>query len=306
MRKDPDRAGRSEFCACGMRYIEKEFGALAREVKGAGEGDDPEHIHRMRVASRRLRAALPIFSSCLPKKEYRAWFGAMRSVTRSVGAARDLDVQIGFLEEYIRSGKGGDPDRGSSAGLDALLSALKAGRAALQPDIEAISGLFSREGVFSGLPEAARAARKGGRSRIVIGKRASRETGRRYAALEGFDSSARDPAAIEAHHALRIALKKYRYTMEIFDRACGGEYRESIRQVKKIQEVLGMMHDCDVWIAALRDTPFLKEGVPAGDPGLASLLRDREERRMVLYRKFARLWDRFREAHPDEGRSDRD
>ena len=71
---------------------------MAGESAGVKAGTDI--IHRMRVASRRLRAALPLFAGCFPKKEYKHWENEIKQITRSLGRARDLDVQIAFLREY--------------------------------------------------------------------------------------------------------------------------------------------------------------------------------------------------------------
>ena len=57
----------------------------------------------MRVASRRLRAALPLFSSCFPEKDFRHWMHEIKSVTRALGEARDTDVQIAFLKKYLKA-----------------------------------------------------------------------------------------------------------------------------------------------------------------------------------------------------------
>ena len=73
---------------------------MAGESAGVKAGTDIEYIHRMRVASRRLRAALPLFAGCFPKKEYKHWENEIKQITRSLGRARDLDVQIAFLREY--------------------------------------------------------------------------------------------------------------------------------------------------------------------------------------------------------------
>ncbi len=67
--KRPD-PGSKPFGPYGMEHIRKGYTSLKQEVRGASAWDDATHIHRMRVASRRLRAAPPIFSSCLPKKAY--------------------------------------------------------------------------------------------------------------------------------------------------------------------------------------------------------------------------------------------
>jgi CHAD domain-containing protein len=77
-------------------------------VKVAAEAvirEDPEHVHRMRVASRRLHASMPLFKSCFPGKKYRKWYRDIRPLTAALGTARDLDVQIAFLEEYHRNSR---------------------------------------------------------------------------------------------------------------------------------------------------------------------------------------------------------
>jgi CHAD domain-containing protein len=308
----PERAdrGRPGFCAYGMKYIRKQYMALKKEVKGAKSGGDPGHVHRMRVASRRLRAALPVFSSCFPKGKYRKWLHAVRSVTTSLGRARDLDVQITFLDDYIKNLEPGDVNspyekpwkEADLSGLAALLGKLKAERTAIQPGIEAIARLFSEKGAFSDLPEAIRQA-KACRSRVTIRERALRETGKRAAALIAFSPNVRNPDAVEAHHAMRIAAKKFRYTMEIFDEACDGSYDDLIQSVRRLQEILGSIHDCDVWILVLEKECRNKDNISRGklgDKGLNALLGNRKNQRKLLYREFVGLWDEFCAQHyPD-------
>jgi CHAD domain-containing protein len=307
--KRADRGGPG-FCAYGMKYIRKGYGALKKEVKGAKSGDDPGHVHRMRVASRRLRAALPVFSSCFPEGKYRKWSRAVRLVTTSLGKARDLDVQITFLDDYIRTLKSGDVnapyekpwEEADLSGLATLLGKLKAERTALQPGIEAIARLFSEKGAFSDLPEAIRLA-KVCRSSVTIRERALRETGKRSAALIAFAPDVRNPDAVEAHHAMRIAAKKFRYTMEIFDEACYGSYDDLIQSVRRLQEILGSIHDCDVWISVLEEECRSRAHIPRGkkgDKGLNALLCNRKNQRKLLYQEFVGLWDEFLEQHyPD-------
>ena len=54
----------------------------------------------MRVASRRLRAALPLFRTCFPAKQYTRWMHEIAIITRALGEARDTDVQIAYLTRY--------------------------------------------------------------------------------------------------------------------------------------------------------------------------------------------------------------
>jgi CHAD domain-containing protein len=66
------------------------------------KNDDIEYVHKMRVTSRRLRAALPLFKSCFSEKEFKGWTNQLRKVTRLLADARDLDVQIAFVDQYMK------------------------------------------------------------------------------------------------------------------------------------------------------------------------------------------------------------
>ncbi|MDO8842207.1 CHAD domain-containing protein, partial [Methanocalculus sp.] len=89
------------FCLFGAEILQKLMGDLTAEADGVRESDDIEYIHRMRVASRRTRAALPIFACCFSGKDYNRFRKGVRSITRSLGAARDLDVQIDYIRSYL-------------------------------------------------------------------------------------------------------------------------------------------------------------------------------------------------------------
>ncbi|HSV42092.1 MAG TPA: YfcE family phosphodiesterase, partial [Methanomassiliicoccales archaeon] len=89
------------------------------------------------------------------------------------------------------------------------------------------------------------------------------------------------PDATERQHELRIAIKRLRYTLEIFSPAFGDELRPYIKQLKQAQDLLGDMHDCDVWIAMLQR----RKGA-----AIAALLTDRRGQRSLLYGSLVDLW----------------
>src|SRR5437870_2343843 len=60
---------------------------------------DPEHVHQLRVGTRRADAALRIFRPCLPEKVYRAARRRLRRLRRAAGEARDWDVFLLRLAE---------------------------------------------------------------------------------------------------------------------------------------------------------------------------------------------------------------
>ena len=69
---------------------------LCAQAVVVGAGDDPEAVHKMRVATRRLRAALRVFEDMLPPSATHLR-GELKWLAGVLGAVRDLDVQIHSL-----------------------------------------------------------------------------------------------------------------------------------------------------------------------------------------------------------------
>jgi CHAD domain-containing protein len=306
------------YCSYGFQYIRKSWLALVREAEGARKGTDPEHVHRMRVASRRLRAAMPIFKSCFPVKKYRKWLKEIKNITASLGDARDLDVQIGFLEEYLHERglhlperEAGDKVRESGAtNVSALLRLLQQKRERLQKAVEAAGisvgkgGEFDEFGVALASP---RPGRKGIGKPRALHRRAQRKISSCIDDLLAYEPAVHDPDAVTRHHEMRIAAKRLRYTLEAFNRFYSGELKKPVGRVRALQDVLGQMHDCDVWIGYLpgfmQESQETESGSPQGRhipgegrPGIPGLLDDRKQERARLYRAFVEMWDSLRDA----------
>jgi CHAD domain-containing protein len=78
--------------------LREQLDELCAQAVVVGAGDDPEAVHKMRVATRRLRAALRVFEDMLPPSA--AELGReLRWLAGALGAVRDLDVQIHSLGE---------------------------------------------------------------------------------------------------------------------------------------------------------------------------------------------------------------
>ena len=89
-----------DVCSFGAEMMLEQLAAIQAELDGVLTADDIECIHRMRVASRRLRAAQELFDGCLPRKDVPRWEKQVRSITRSLGKARDLDIQIDAFHDF--------------------------------------------------------------------------------------------------------------------------------------------------------------------------------------------------------------
>lgn len=84
----------------------------AQEVAEHGEGvldmTDIERVHAMRVATRRLRAALEIHAICFPKKQFRTVLRDVKALADALGARRDPDVQLAAIGEFAAALRPGE------------------------------------------------------------------------------------------------------------------------------------------------------------------------------------------------------
>ncbi|HVW17594.1 MAG TPA: CHAD domain-containing protein, partial [Solirubrobacteraceae bacterium] len=72
---------------------------LAELAEGVLDTDDVERVHDMRVATRRLRAALEVFEPCFPPKPYAAALREVKRLADALGARRDPDVHLHDMED---------------------------------------------------------------------------------------------------------------------------------------------------------------------------------------------------------------
>lgn len=294
-----------DFLAFAAKSLLERLEALRAEVQGVREGLDVEPLHRMRVASRRLRSALALFGDCLPKKDHRRWAGGIRDVTRVLGEARDLDVQIGFLQGYLAGGS-------RLPGPRRLLLRLVQKREKFQCRVLEILDAFERSDI-AGEMEARVKSRMGARkpehpdlrSAFAL-TRAAAAIGSRSRKVLGFESSVDRPDDSDGLHAMRVANKRLRYAMETFASLYGDGLEEELRTVRRFHTLLGEIHDCDVWEEFL--PVFIEEerrrtGEFFGhtrsfsriERGINALEDDRRNRRRERYETFRSLYHRVRE-----------
>src|SRR5262249_28571229 len=102
---------------------------------------DAEHVHQLRVGTRRGDAALRIFRDCLPGRTYRHARQRLRTIRRAAGAARDWDVFLQALHQRLRESSADD-----LPGLDFLTGHAMGQRTAAQAGL----GALAEEEPFSG------------------------------------------------------------------------------------------------------------------------------------------------------------
>lgn len=281
----------------GPALIQKYFKAMIDEAQGVKSGADPECVHRMRVASRRLRTALSIFDDCLPSKKSEKFRKKIRGLAAILGEARDADVKIVFLNNQLLIPK----KKNYADGIRRIILRTEQKRKRLQPVLIKELERALEGGFFTDMEKTFSCSFKKTKRGHSLRSRFAEETAWRLEEVLGYEDIIKSPENIEELHDLRIAIKHLRYCLEIFDRAVGG-IEEYVNTAKNLQEIIGEIHDCDMWLDFIPQF-IVKEEKMTVDycgsltplmrlrPGINWLYEDRREFRQKKYSEFIDAWD---------------
>lgn len=103
-----------------VQVVEVRAAEVFAHADGVLDVGDVERVHDMRVATRRLRAALEVFEVCFPKKRHRKALKRVKALADALGGRRDPDVEIELLEGLAGEVAGRDRDA-----FDALVADLR-------------------------------------------------------------------------------------------------------------------------------------------------------------------------------------
>jgi CHAD domain-containing protein len=246
--------------------LRRQLAVVREKEPGTRLGEDPEELHDMRVATRRLRAALALFADVLPVRaqvfrEELGWLG------RVLGAVRDLDVQQAGLADMAAATSGWsagvrpedhDPladlsallERERGAARDDLLSALDSvrwerlarGLAVMAQQGPARRSLATRVPAVIGMPD------------LVVARQEKVAKAARRAKKSG---------VVADFHLLRIRCKRLRYALEFSAELYGGRTSRFVRQLTMLQDELGLMQDAEVASIRLADLATGEAHLPA-------------------------------------------
>jgi adenylate cyclase len=248
--------GQTAKASVSELLLRQRLGALTRTLIGARAGD-VHAIHQARVATRRLRETVGLVPS---RSKGRKLERVVRRLTRVLGPVRELDVALQMLDELQHAG---DVPR---AAVTCLRQLMAAERRALH--VEAVKtidrGDFARvrqkvidlEGTSRTSGVVASALRDSG---------AARRVARRAERLRAAIDNAAGIYLPDRLHAVRIAVKKLRYAIEVVRQVSptrpsrARTSSKSLRSVKgqlavlkRAQDLLGRMHDLEILIARTR------------------------------------------------------
>jgi CHAD domain-containing protein len=256
---------------------------LLRQDPSVRVGGDPEAVHDMRVAARRLRSVLRSSKPMLDPD----WVDGLREeldrLGQALGAVRDVEVITAHLEAEIAQLDAGDAVIGGRL-LPGLRARHEAARAELLAALES-----DRYLALLGAIEAAAAAPPVRRADLEPSELAAREFRRLRRRVRGLPS---EPSA-GALHKIRIRGKRARYAAELAGRSAGKPARKFVDAAKALQDVLGEHQDAIVAERTLRDLSRQTHDHEAAL--VAGRLIEREQRRRDAARAaFPRAWKRLK------------
>ncbi len=261
--------------------IRRQLRVLREKEPGTRLGEDPEELHDMRVATRRLRAALDLFAHVLPARArtYRAELGWLGGV---LGEVRDLDVQLQGLQ--AAAGSSGTWDevlgRAGHAPLEDLVSLLERDRQAARADMLRALDSVRWERLANGL---ATMVRQGPLRRSAAGN-APAAIGvpglvvQRHDAVTKAAKRARRSGRVADFHRLRIRCKRLRYSLEFGAELYEGATTRFVRQLAGLQDKLGQMQDHEVAGARLAELAAGDTHLPASTVFVMGALAERHHR----------------------------
>jgi CHAD domain-containing protein len=103
------------FALAAARAVEVRAAEVFEHAGGVLDLEDVERVHDMRVATRRLRAALEVFEPCFPAKRHRKALKRVKALADALGERRDPDVELELLESCV--GEIAEEDREALAEL---------------------------------------------------------------------------------------------------------------------------------------------------------------------------------------------
>jgi CHAD domain-containing protein len=143
----------TSYAAAAARVVAIRASELAENSAGVLDTQDIERVHDMRVATRRLRAALEVFEPCFPRKCFKAALGEVKAMADALGERRDRDVTLVALDGFCA-----ELGRADVRGVQSLIAQVRDEQAEAN---EALAAYVSEErlaGLAERLAELVRAA----------------------------------------------------------------------------------------------------------------------------------------------------
>jgi CHAD domain-containing protein len=265
-------------------FFARQYREILLHDPGTRLGDDPDDLHDLRVAVRRLRAILKVAAPPLDEE----WADSLREelnwLGNALGAVRDLDV----LLAHLRTEQESFP-RDEAKAFNALLIRLELERTERRKELLDLMRSPRYSALLDRLEDAAR--RPPTRS---ARPRARAIAAREFRKLRKAVRKLGDDPSDEALHRARIKGKRARYAAELAAPRVGKKAEKVVSAAKVFQDVTGEHQDAVVAVKRLR--MLAADGTQEGAFAAGRIAERQEERKRAARSDFPRAWRKLEQA----------
>jgi CHAD domain-containing protein len=291
--------------AAATAVLRRLLDVIAENTDGAISGEDPEHLHQLRIAVRRSRTVQRQLNTVFPPAELPGFRAEFRWLQQATGPARDLDVyleDLDTLRAMLPEAMRGD--------LDPLVPVLAHTRMVARADmtralrsVRAANLFEDWDRLLETMVECSSDDRPDAERKIgvVAGKRIRKV----YKRIVGMGRAIEPSSPAEDYHELRKKGKELRYLLELFGVKLFAEeaVMPLIKSLKALQDLLGRHQDREVQIAMLSSSVEEVSSLPGG--GAACMAMGALVERLRVDEQAARdeFADRFAELAAEPQRA---
>jgi CHAD domain-containing protein len=252
--EDPPRlAASSPAGQVVLAYLRTQAGTLM-SLDPLVRLNEPDAVHQMRVASRRLRATLRSFGHILRRHATSGLAADLKWLGGVLGGARDGEVLAAHLRAGLRSSpvelRIGPVEARIQGHFASVSAAARTELLAVLDSDRYFTLLDDLDRLVAEPPFTAKAARPAADALPAAARRALRQADRRmHRASHADPGQPRD----EALHQARKSVRRARYAAEVAAPAVGRKATRFVKRMKRVQSVLGEYQDAVIARAAARD-----------------------------------------------------
>lgn len=269
------------------KVLRVRFEEIASFRGAALEAENVKGVHDIRVAARRFRSALRYFSPLFDKKLFKPFKKDLKRAAKALGKVRDRDVAIAALVKL----NGEAESKNVKSGIEKLVEDLRAMRQQMHSDSMDLLTADYFDKLEEQLDEALSLSNSPANTSFAEAGRGSINS-----SLEDFCDLSRhiyNPYDQEALHKLRISAKRLRYAIELFAPCWSEDIMPFAKELSGMQDFLGEVHDCEVWVEDLSRRLTEKEAGSDEYQAAVWLLSRFVKARAKNYCSALKLWNEW-------------